>query len=193
LVPFGEYIPAKPILGWVLEVLQIPFSDMSAGGPGPSELSLAGEKIAINICFEDVFGEELTSALPQASLLVNMSNLAWFGDSLAIPQHLQIAQMRSLESGRYMLRATNTGATAVINEQGRVVSQAPPHRAAILNAMAHGRIGMTPFVRFGNTPAYLFAAAGVLGALLHMFARWLRRIKYPVPHCAAISPRNPGN
>ncbi|MEC4722210.1 apolipoprotein N-acyltransferase [Noviherbaspirillum sp. CPCC 100848] len=193
LVPFGEYIPAKPILGGLLKVLQIPFSDMSAGDPAPSVLSLAGEKVAINICFEDVFGEELASALPQSSLLVNMSNLAWFGDSLAIPQHLQIAQMRSLETGRYMLRATNTGATAVIDERGRVVRQAPAHKASIVNAMAHGRAGRTPFVRFGNTPAHLFAATGLLGALALVVVKWHHRIKRAVPRCTAARSSDPGS
>lgn len=193
LVPFGEYIPAKPLLGWALNILQIPLNDMSAGGPAPSVLSLASGKVAVNICFEDVFGEELTSALPQASLLVNMSNLAWFGDSLAIPQHLQIAQMRALETGRYMLRATNTGATAVINERGHVVTQAPPHHPTTLNAMAQGYTGMTPFVRYGDMPARLFAVTGLVGVLALAMAQRQYRTRKSARGSATASTQRPAN
>ena len=141
LVPFGEFIP--PGFAWIVEVLHIPLSDFSRGAPGQGPLALAGQRLAVNICYEDVFGEELIDALPAASLMVNVSNDAWFGDSLAPWQHLQISQMRALESGRWWLRANNTGITAILDEQGRVRAQLAPFEVGVLNGTAQGRHGQT--------------------------------------------------
>ena len=115
----------------------------------------------MNICYEDVFGEEIIRQLPQATLLVNVSNDAWFGDSIAPRQHLQISQMRALESGRYMLRATNTGVTAIVNEKGRVLKQVPVFRTIALHGTAQGMQGSTPYVRWGNIPFL-----GIIGTVL---------------------------
>ena len=122
LVPFGEFIPLKFVFGWVINVLRIPLSDFSRGGLDQQPMHLAGQKVAVNICYEDVFGEEIIKQLPEATLLANVSNDAWFGRSIGPRQHLQISQMRALETGRYMLRATNTGVTAIINERGSRVA-----------------------------------------------------------------------
>lgn len=165
LVPFGEYIPAKGLFGWVLDTLRIPLNDMSAGAIPQPVLQLAAQKVAVNICFEDVFGEEIIQSLPAATILVNLSNIAWFGNSLAIPQHLQISQMRALETGRYMLRSTNTGATAIIDQRGRVLKQAQPHEAFVLTGIAQGFTGATPYVWWGNAPILMFIGAGALMAL----------------------------
>lgn len=162
LVPFGEYIPAKPLLAWVLNLLQIPLTDLSPGEAMQSPMPLSVGKVAINICFEDVFGEEIIHAAPDANLLVNLSNLAWFGDSLALPQHLQIAQTRALETGRYMLRATNTGMTAIINERGQVLAYAKPHAMTVLTGMAQGFTGSTPYATFGNSLILVWSALGLL-------------------------------
>jgi apolipoprotein N-acyltransferase len=162
LVPFGEYIPAKPLLGWVSSVLKIPFADMSPGTAASSLLHLQGAKVAVNICFENAFGEEILDALPEATVLVNMSNLAWFGKSLALPQHVQISQMRAAETGRYMLSATNTGYTAIINQRGHIMRQAPGHEALVLTGDAQGFEGATPYVRFGNIPVVMFAIMGII-------------------------------
>jgi len=155
LVPFGEFIPLRPLLGAIVSQLAIPLQDFSRGGAGQQPLSVAGEQVAINICYEDAFGEEIIRQLPQATLLVNVSNVAWFGRSIAPPQHLQIAQMRALETGRYMLRATNTGVTAVIAPNGHVEAAAPEFTQAVLTHKVSGMRGATPFVRWGN----LFALA----------------------------------
>ncbi|SDW69189.1 Apolipoprotein N-acyltransferase [Nitrosomonas eutropha] len=160
LVPFGEYIPLKPIFGWVIDVLHIPLSDFSRGGLDQQPLNLAGQRVAVNICYEDVFGEEIIMQLPQASLLVNVSNDAWFGHSIGPRQHLQISQMRALETGRYMLRATNTGVTAIINERGRVLEQLEMFTTAGLHSTAQGFGGATPYVRLGNS--LLFGLIGLL-------------------------------
>lgn len=153
LVPFGEFIPFRPLLGELVSRLAIPLQDFARGTPDQKPLTVAGEQVAINICYEDAFGEEIIRQLPQASLLVNVSNVAWFGRSVAPQQHLQIAQMRALETGRYMLRATNTGMTAVINPNGIVEAAAPEFAPAILTRTVAGMKGATPYVRWGNFTA----------------------------------------
>jgi len=170
LVPFGEYIP--PGFDWFFRLVHIPMADFSAGPRDQPPLAIAGQQIMPNICYEDLFGEEIIRALPQATLLVNLSNTAWFGDSLAQPQHLQIARLRALETGRTMLRATNTGITAAIAPDGRVLAQLPAFAAGALRIEAQGFSGLTPYARWGNTLALLIAIAAVLPAFL---AAWRRR------------------
>lgn len=165
LVPFGEYTPGERVFGKLLDILQIPLANLSPGPPQAQPLELQGTQVAVNICFEDLFGEEIISALPPATLLVNMSNLAWFRDTIALQQHLQIGQMRAAEAGRYLLTASNTGVTAIINERGRVLKQAPTQQALVLSGTAQRFVGATPYVRSGNLPVLLFAAAGVLFSL----------------------------
>ena len=140
-------------------MLHIPLSDFSRGTATQTPLTVAGQQVAMDICYEDVFGEEVIRQLPQATLLANVSNDAWFGDSIAPRQHLQISQMRALETGRYMLRATNTGMTAILNEKGRIVAQAPAFHEAALHGVAQGMQGSTPFVRWGN---HVFLALSAL-------------------------------
>ena len=164
LVPFGEYIP--PGFDWFFKLVHIPMADFSAGPRDQPPLEIAGQRIMANICYEDLFGEEILRALPQATLLVNLSNTAWFGDSLAQPQHLQIARLRAMETGRTMLRATNTGITAAIAPDGRVLGQLPAFTAGTLRVEAQGFSGMTPFARWGNVLVLLIAIAAVLPAFL---------------------------
>ncbi len=161
LVPFGEFIPLRPLLGAIVSQLSIPLQDFSRGGGNQQPLAVAGEQVAINICYEDAFGEEIIRQLPQATLLVNVSNVAWFGRSIAPSQHLQIAQMRALESGRYMLRATNTGVTAVIAPDGRAEAVAPEFTRATLTREVSGMRGATPFVRWGNLAALALCAIAI--------------------------------
>ena len=173
LFPFGDFIP--PGFGWVVSILNIPLSNFSPGSTEQAPLALAGQRIAVNICYEDAFGEEIIRSLPEATLLVNASNFAWFGDSLAQHQHLQIAQLRALETGRTMLRATNTGMTAIIDHRGRIVAALPPFTQGSLNGYAQGRSGATPYVRWGNAPLVL------LGLLVcGLFARRHRKPVAPL-------------
>jgi apolipoprotein N-acyltransferase len=173
LVPFGEFIPLRPVLGWIVSVLAIPLQDFSRGTEHPQPLRIAGERIAVNICYEDAFGEEIIRQLPDASVLVNVSNVAWFGRSIAPRQHLQISQARALEAGRYMLRATNTGMTGIIDEHGNIVSVAPQFETAVVTGRVQGRTGATPYVRWGNLAVLGLAAAMLLAALSLTY--WRRR------------------
>jgi apolipoprotein N-acyltransferase len=158
LVPFGEFVPLRPLFGPVVAAMAIPLTDFSRGGLDQRPLAVAGQRVAVNICYEDAFGEEIIRQLPEATLLVNVSNVAWFGDSIAPQQHLQITQMRAIETGRPMLRATNSGMTAAVDAAGRVIAAAETFRTEIVHATVSGRTGATPYVRFGNTPALLLAA-----------------------------------
>jgi apolipoprotein N-acyltransferase len=162
LVPFGEYVPMG--FSWFLGLMHMPMSDFTSGPAYQPPLELVGQKIAPNICYEDLFGEEIIHALPQATLLINLSNTAWFGDSLAQPQHLQIAQMRALETGRSMLRATNTGMTAAIDRDGRIIAALPAFTSAGLTVEVQGYTGMTPYARWGNLLALLLAVGALLPA-----------------------------
>ena len=151
LVPFGEFIPAG--FGWLLRGLQIPLSDFSRGAREQPPIAAAGQRIAVNVCYEDAFGDEIARRLPEATLLVNVSNVAWFGDSLAPAQHLQIAQLRAVETGRMHLTATNTGITAAIDRDGRVLAQLPQFKEGLLEVTARGYAGWTPYARLRDWPA----------------------------------------
>lgn len=166
LVPFGEYIPLKPVFGWFVNMMQIPLADFSRGSLKQAPLAVADQQVAMNICYEDVFGEEIISQLPQATLLANVSNDAWFGDSIAPRQHLQISQMRAMETGRALLRATNTGMTAIVDEKGRVQAEAPVFQEAIVQGSVQGRSGKTPYVRWGNGGFLSLMSLAFLLALL---------------------------
>ena len=155
LVPFGEFIP--PGFRWVLAVLKIPMSDFTRGPANQPPLVAAGIPFAVAICYEDLFGEEMIEQLPAARVLVNVSNDAWFGESFAADQHLQASQVRALETGRWMVRSTNTGASAVIDERGRVVKRLPAFVSGTLVERVAPREGATPYVRMGNIPALAIA------------------------------------
>ncbi len=163
LVPFGEFVPMG--FRWFVNMMHIPLGDFKRGDLIQQPFPVKGQWILPNICYEDIFGEEIAARLrdehasgrPVASILLNISNIAWFGDTIALPQHLQISRMRSLETGRPMLRATNTGTTAFIDEYGEVVQQLPPYVQGELSFHVTGTQGMTPYILFGNTPTVILS------------------------------------
>ena len=163
LVPFGEYSP--PLFGWIYRIADIPMSDQTSGGWQQPPLMLGDQRIGVNICYEDLFGRELLRFLPDATLMLNLSNLAWYGQSLAQPQHLQIARARALETGRPMLRATNTGMTAVILPNGQLDGVLPAFERGVLNVAVQGYQGMTPYARWGDWVVSILAAFGLFFGL----------------------------
>jgi apolipoprotein N-acyltransferase len=170
LVPFGEFMPLKRWLRPLIQWLQIPMSDFTPGSGERPLLTVAGYPAGVSICYEDAFGEEVAQALPEAAFLVNVSNDAWFGDSLAPPQHLEIARMRAVETGRYMLRSTNTGISALIDPKGKIQGFSPAFQAHVLSGEVVPMQGATPYVRVGNWAVILFSM------LLLIFTLWrLRR------------------
>lgn len=167
LVPFGEFVPAG--FGWVLRLVQIPLSDFSRGSPDQKPLEVAGQRVAVNVCYEDAFGDAMARWLPQATLLVNVSNVAWFGDSLAPAQHLQIARLRAVETGRMHLAATNTGVTAAVARDGRVLARLPQFVEGRLEIAAQGYSGSTPYARYRDWPVV------VLSVLILAFTVFIAR------------------
>jgi apolipoprotein N-acyltransferase len=160
LVPFGETIPADAIVGaFIRQVLAIPLASQTPGDAGQPPLDIAGQRVAVNICYEDAFGEEIRTQAAGATLLVNVTNDAWYGRSLAAEQHNQIAAMRAREVGRPLLRATNTGITSAIGPDGRELARLPWFERGVLEIEVVGRRGTTPFTRFGDLPAALLALA----------------------------------
>lgn len=158
LVPFGEYLPLRGLLMWLDGLLEIPMSDLSKGSGRP--LMVVNDlSIGMSVCYEDAFGGQVIDAFPEARLLINVSNDAWFGDSIAPHQHLEIARLRSLETGRDMLRATNTGVSAVIGHRGELIAISPQFEAHVLEASAQPRTGRTPFSLWGNWVAVLLSLA----------------------------------
>lgn len=166
LVPFTEYLPLKSVLGSLVAFMDVPMSDFSAGTAGQTPLRAAGIAVGVSICYEDAFGEEMIDRLPDANVLVNVSNDAWFGGSVAPWQHLQMAQMRALETGRPMLRATNTGVTAVVSADGHLQAVAPQFKATVLTAEVQPRQGMTPYGFWGNVPVITVAFAILAGLVV---------------------------
>ncbi len=175
LVPFGETIPAKPLVGWLINrVLAIPLADQTPGPANPAPFAVAGQRVAVNICYEDAFGAELIGPARAATMLVNVTNDAWYGRSIAARQHNQIAAMRALETGRPMLRATNTGITSAIDHDGRVLAELPWFERGILEVEVAGRQGETPYLRWGDSVA--LGLAFVVLATAVWSARRARRI-----------------
>ncbi|NNF15267.1 MAG: apolipoprotein N-acyltransferase [Gammaproteobacteria bacterium] len=157
LVPFGEYFPVPGFIKNQMRLMNLPYQNFSPGEDGQPPLELRGQKISVSICYEDVFGAEMLDTVAASTLLVNVSNDAWFGGSLAPHQHLQIARVRAAEVGRSMLRSTNNGITAVIDPRGRIVARAPQFEAAVLTATVQGRTGMTPYMRWGDWPVVVLS------------------------------------
>lgn len=155
LVPFAEYFPVPSFVRNWLRMMSLPYSNITPGADVQKPLQAAGEKISASICYEDGFGAEQLYALPQSTLLVNVTNDAWFGDSIAAPQHLQISRMRALEAGRDMIRAANDGISAIIDSSGKVLATLPRFKPMVLTGSVQPRTGATPYVRVGNWPVLI--------------------------------------
>ncbi len=165
LVPFGEFIP--PAFGWFVRMMNIPLGEFARGAPGQPPVLVGDQAFAFDICYEDLFPGLLRQQVRDgASVLVNISNIAWFGDSHALGQHLNISRLRAIELGRPMLRATNTGMTAAIDASGRVLAALEPVSRGALDVEVRGTTGMTPYVRFGHWPVMSVALVFLLALAL---------------------------
>jgi apolipoprotein N-acyltransferase len=169
LVPFGEYFPVPGFVRSWLRLMSLPYDDITPGRQNQPMRSAAGQKLGLTICYEDAFGSRQLKVLRDATLLINVTNNAWYGDSTAPHQHLQIARMRALEAGRFLVRAANDGITAAIGPHGEIVTRLPQFREGVLRADVQPMTGLTPYARLGNYPVIL--GAGLLLAL----AVWRRR------------------
>lgn len=167
LVPFGEYVPLESVFRGLISFLNLPMSGFTPGGDEQAALKVRGLLVAPSICYEDAFGEEMIRFLPAAHLLVNGSNNAWYGDSFAPHQHVQISRMRALETGRDMLRVTTNGISAFITHKGVVTLRSPQFETSVISATATPRTGSTPYVYWGNLPVLVLLAGVVLFTFLY--------------------------
>lgn len=170
LVPFGEYFPVPDFVRHWLASMHLPSTNISPGAPHQKLPTIAGEPVGLSICYEDLFGNEMRRDLPKARWLINITNDAWFGRTVGRSQHLEVLRMRALEDGRYVLRAANTGISALISPAGTVVERAPSYQAVVMKARMSPRVGATPYVEVGNLPVWM--GSGL--ALLLVFALSIR-------------------
>ncbi|HEY1772206.1 MAG TPA: apolipoprotein N-acyltransferase [Gammaproteobacteria bacterium] len=164
LVPFGENFEFLP--QWVKSLLRdmdLPYSSFSPGARDQRLLQAAGYAVGTSICYEDAYGSEIMRDLPEAAFLVNVSNDGWFGDSIALPQHLEIARMRAIEAGRWLLRTTNTGVTAIVDDGGRIRAEAPIDKVYVLDGVIQPLAGATPVTRWGDVPIVCLSLLLLLG------------------------------
>lgn len=166
LVPFGEYVPLQTLLRGLIGFFDLPMSSFTPGERQQPLLVAAGQPMAPSICYEDAFGEELIDFLPQATLLVNGSNNAWYGHSWAAYQHLQIARMRAVETGRMLMRATTNGISAVVDHHGKITAHSPQFVSDVITAEVQPRAGATPYVQLGNWPMLILFVLSVIAMLL---------------------------
>jgi len=172
LVPFGEYFPIPDFLRPIMDVLETPYSDFDFGADDQPLLKLDGHAVEASICFEDVFGAEIAARARDAAYLVNVTNDAWFANSSAPHQHLAFSRLRAMETGRWMLRAANTGISALINPDGEVVQRTRQFEQAVLRGEVEPRRGQTPYQRWGDAPAWIGSTLLLLAAVL-----WQRRAR----------------
>lgn len=173
LVPFGEYFPLPDFVkGW-MDTIDMRYSSFARGGMDQPPIVAADTTFAVSICFEDVFADEIARRAPQAGVLVNVTNDAWFAGTMAAAQHLNISRMRALETGRVLLRAANTGISAIIAPDGSLIKRSKQFQIAVLKAKIQPRGGVTPYVRHGNAPLWL---GGFMLVILGLFgSEWRRR------------------
>jgi apolipoprotein N-acyltransferase len=162
LVPFAEFFPVPGFIRNWLRLMSLPYSDFTRGERQQAPLRAAGLSLSASICYEDAYGSSQLAALREATVLVNVTNDAWFGRSTARHQHLQISRMRAIEAQRFLVRAANDGVSAVIDPRGVVVARAPEYRAAVLRSSVVPRTGLPAYARLGNWPVLLVALLGTI-------------------------------
>jgi apolipoprotein N-acyltransferase len=165
LVPLAEFFPVPEFIRNWLQGMDLPYSGFEAGGDSQPALDAAGQKLGVTICYEDAYASDQLAVLKDATLLVNVTNDAWFGDSTAAHQHLQISRMRALEAGRTMLRAANDGISAIIGPDGRITATLPRFQPGVLTGSVQPRVGLTLYARFGNWSVIAFSLAVLIGSL----------------------------
>ena len=164
LVPFGEYVPLESMLRGLIAFFDLPMSHIAAGAAQQPPLRAAGLEVAMAICYEIAYPGMVAAQAREAALIATISNDTWFGASIGPAQHLQIARMRALENGRYLLRATNNGITAIVDDRGTVAAALPQFRPGVLFGTVHETTGTTPFGRFGHAPLLALLALAALAA-----------------------------
>lgn len=166
LVPFGEFFPLKPLLGWIFATLNIPMSDFTSGGNHQGNVSVNGIRMVPTICYEDAYPEDWRRQIADSHMILNISEDAWFGDSLAPHQRLQMARMRAIEFQRSVIRSSNSGLSTVIDERGKIDAISPQFQPAIFSSPVFPMQGETPYVKYGQWPLWLWIALSLIFATL---------------------------
>jgi len=174
LVPFGEFFPVPALVRRWMRLMNLPYYDMSPGEMNQPALSAAGQRLGATICYEDAYGSEQLAVLGEATLLVNVTNNAWFGNSAAPHQQLQMARFRAREAGRYLVRSTSNGITAIIAPDGTIAARAPQFVPAVLKSRVQPRIGLTPYAQTGNWPVLLVCLLLIVAAIGYSY-KFVRR------------------
>lgn len=174
LLPFGEYLPLQSLSGFVLDMIHIRLGNFTPGATNQPLLKAGGYPFITLICYEDAFGDLSIRGLPDAAFMVNVTNDGWFGDTIEPYQHMQMARMRAMETGRFLLRATNTGMTAVVSPTGAIIKQASSFQETVLTGMITPMGGMTPYARLGDKP--VIAAMVILLLGLMGYGRFFKRL-----------------
>lgn len=165
LLPFGEYLPLQPLSGFVLDLINIRLGNFTPGAANQPLLKAGAYPFITLVCYEDAFGDLSIRGLPDAAFLVNVTNDGWFGNSIEPHQHLQLARMRALETGRFLLRSTNTGVTAIVSPKGEIIDQAPLFQETALTGTIIPMGGMTPYARWGDKPVIWILVILLIGLM----------------------------
>ncbi|MEH6587509.1 MAG: apolipoprotein N-acyltransferase [Halioglobus sp.] len=173
LVPFGEYVPLEGMLRGLIAFFDLPMSAFSAGPPDQAPLQAGAYRVAPYICYEIVYPDLVAQGARNADLLITISNDSWFGNSIGPLQHLQMAQMRALENGRYLIRGTNNGVSAIINHRGQIVAATDQFVETSLSGEVETMLGNTPFGSFGSAPVIIGCGIG-LGLMYLMYLGFWR-------------------
>lgn len=179
LVPFGEYFPVPDWVRPVMQAIGTPYGDVGFGAARQPRIRVGGLALSLSICFEDVFGQEVAADARDAGLLVNLTNDAWFADSVAPHQHFQIARLRAVETGRPLLRVANTGISAHVDAAGRVLRRTAQFQTVTLASRVQPRIGATPYMRWRDLPLWIATVLLLAGLSLHRRLRARRRGRIP--------------
>ncbi len=155
LVPFGEYVPLASLLRGLIKFFDMPMSGFSAADSQQNLPIIQGDKVVVTLCYEDVYAQDVMQQIPESKWMLNLSNNGWYGDSFAPHQHLEMARMRALESGRELVRSTTSGISAIIDYKGRVLVQGPQFEKAVIKGVIQPRTGVTPYAFWGNYPILL--------------------------------------
>jgi apolipoprotein N-acyltransferase len=152
LVPFGEYVPLASLIRGLIQFFNMPMSGFSAGDTEQPLIRIKGYNVMVTLCYEDVFAQDVIRKIPQTAFMLNLSNNGWYGDSFAPHQHLEMSRMRALETSRDLIRSTTSGISALIDHRGKILVQGPQFKSAVVNGKIQPRIGITPYVFWGNYP-----------------------------------------
>lgn len=172
LVPFGEYVPFEDQIRGLIPFFDLDMSSFSHGETNQSNLLAQGASISPSICYEVMYPELVAEQALNSNVMVTVSNDAWFGTSAGPYQHFQMARLRSIETGRWLLRSTNTGITAVINEKGQVMDRLPQFERGLLLSSFVPMTGTTPFSKWGGTPVWILALLCCLPACYRYFSQY---------------------